>query len=332
MARSRRIKSVKTELVKKAREAMLAAVQLYNNPQVTFKAESFITLSVIGWTYLLHAYYRDNNINYRYFHYVGKKRIYDKTKYGAYKHWELERCLNETTCPLDGDTITNLRFLIGVRHEIEHQMTNKINEFLSAKLQACALNFDYYICRLFGDKYNLSRELSLVIQFSPITPDQKELLYENTHVISNVKNFVVDFEDVLSEKLLSSSRYAYRVLFVPINAKRKGQADQVVEFISSDSPLAEGIEKTYAILKETEKRKYLPSEIVLLMKEKGYDKFSINKHTDIWKAHNAKNPKYRYGVQISKTWYWYETWVKEIEKHCEAHRDELTGTVMLKQD
>lgn len=65
MARSRRIKSVKTELVKKAREAMLAAVQLYNNPQVTFKAESFITLSVIGWTYLLHAYYRDNNINYR---------------------------------------------------------------------------------------------------------------------------------------------------------------------------------------------------------------------------------------------------------------------------
>ena len=30
MARKRRVKSVKTELVKKAREAMLAAVQLYN--------------------------------------------------------------------------------------------------------------------------------------------------------------------------------------------------------------------------------------------------------------------------------------------------------------
>ena len=43
MARKRRVKSVKTELVRKAREAMLAAVQLYNNPQVTFKAESFIT-------------------------------------------------------------------------------------------------------------------------------------------------------------------------------------------------------------------------------------------------------------------------------------------------
>ena len=53
MARKRRIKSVKTELVKKAREAMLAAVQLYNNPQVTFKAESFITLAIIGWTYTI---------------------------------------------------------------------------------------------------------------------------------------------------------------------------------------------------------------------------------------------------------------------------------------
>lgn len=169
MSRIRRVKSVKTELVKKAREAMLAAVQLYNNPQVTFKAESFITLSVIGWTYLLHAYYRSTGVDYRYYHYAGKKKIFDKTKYGAYKHWELERCLNEKKCPLDSATVTNLRFLIGIRHEIEHQMTNKIDEFISAKLQACALNFDFYICKLFGDRYNLSKELSLAIQFSPLT-------------------------------------------------------------------------------------------------------------------------------------------------------------------
>ena len=323
MSRIRRVKSVKTELVKKAREAMLAAVQLYNNPQVTFKAESFITLSVIGWTYLLHAYYRSIGIDYRYYRNAGKKKVYDKTKYGAYKHWELERCLNETKCPLDSDTATNLRFLIGVRHEIEHQMTDRIDEFLSAKLQACALNFDFYICKLFGDKYNLSKELSLAIQFSPLTPEQHDTLYKNSHITSNVKNFVVAFEDVLSDEALSSSRYAYRVLFVPINAKRKGQADQVVEFIKSDSPLAEGIEKTYAFLKETEKRKYLPSEIVALMKEKGYDKFSINKHTELWKSRNAKNPKFNYGVLISKTWYWYETWLKEVEKHCEENRDEL---------
>lgn len=323
MVRKRRVKSVKTELVKKAREAMLAAVQLYNNPQVTFKAEAFITLAIIGWTYMLHAYYRSIDVDYRYYRNVGKKKIYDKTKYGAYKHWELERCLNDSSCPLDFETATNLRFLIAIRHEIEHQMTDKIDEFLSAKLQACAINFDFYICKLLGSKYNLSKELSLAIQFSPLSPEQWDNLHDNLHITTNVKNFVVDFEDVLSDEALRSSRYAYRVLFVPINAKRQGQADQVVEFIKSDSPLAEGLEKTYAVIKETEKKKYLPGEIVRLMKNKGYDKFSINKHTELWKSHDAKNPKFSYGVSIANTWYWYETWVHKVEENCEAHKNEL---------
>ena len=323
MARKRRVKSVKTELVKKSREAMLAAVQLYNNPQVPFKAEAFIPLSVIGWTYMLHAYYRSINVDYRYYRMIGKKKVYDKTKYGAYKHWELERCLNDASCPLDYETTTNLRFLIGVRHEIEHQMTDKIDEYLSAKLQACAINFDFYITKLFGNKYNLSKELSLAIQFSPLSPEQRDNLRDNLHITTNVRNFVVDFENVLSEEALRSSRYAYRVLFVPINAKRQGQADQVVEFVKSDSPLAEGLEKAYAVIKETEKRKYLPNGIVKLMKSKGYDKFSINKHTELWKARDAKNPKFSYGVLVANTWYWYESWVLEVEKYCEAHKDEL---------
>lgn len=302
---------------------MLAAVQLYNNPQVTFKAEAFITLAVIGWTYLLHAYYRSIHVDYRYYHNKGKKKTYDKTKYGAYKHWELERCLNDKRNPLDTETTMNLRFIIGIRHEIEHQMTDKIDEYLSAKLQACAINFDYYICTLFGDKYNLSRELSLAIQFSPISPEQRESLQGNPHITTNIKNFIVDFEETLPDDVLKSSRYAYRVLFVPINAKRRGQADQVVEFIKSDSPLADGIEKTYTVIKETEKRKFRPGEIVNLMKEKGYDKFSMNKHTDLWKSCDAKNPKFNYGVLISNQWYWYETWVSEVEKYCETHESEL---------
>ena len=62
----RKIKSIKSELLKKSREAMLSAVEIYNNPQITFKAETFITLAIIAWTYLLHAYYRENNIEYRY--------------------------------------------------------------------------------------------------------------------------------------------------------------------------------------------------------------------------------------------------------------------------
>src|SRR5690242_14593396 len=56
--RKRRFGSLASELVKKAREAMLSAVQIYNNPHVEFKSELFIVTTVIAWTYLLHSYYR----------------------------------------------------------------------------------------------------------------------------------------------------------------------------------------------------------------------------------------------------------------------------------
>lgn len=320
----RKVKSIKDELIKKAREAMIAAVQIYNSPQITFKAETFITLSIIAWTYLLHAYYRSIGVSYQYFHYEGKRKVFDKTKHGAHKHWELERCLNDSNCPLDAETISNLRFLIGIRHEIEHQMTDKIDEFISAKLQACAINFDFYITKLFGSKYTLSDELALAIQFSPLTPSQRDTMRDNPHVTTNVKNFVVDFEEQLSDESLRSSRYAYRVLFVPINAKRPGQADHVMEFIRSDSPLAVGLDKYYTVLKETEKPKHLAKHIVQLMKDNGYTRFSVHTHTKLWKEKDAKNPKYAYGTQIANTWYWYDSWIREVDVYCQQHKDELT--------
>ena len=55
----------KTELLIKSREAMMSAVQLYNNPQITFKSETFITLAIIAWTYLLHAFYANEGIRER---------------------------------------------------------------------------------------------------------------------------------------------------------------------------------------------------------------------------------------------------------------------------
>ena len=316
----RRYHSIKDELVRKSREAMLAAVQIYNNPHITFKAESFIALAIIGWTYLLHAYYRGEKIDYRYYHTKGSRREFDRTKHGAYKHWELDRCLNEEKCPLDGETKTNLRLLIGIRHEIEHQMTDKIDEYISAKLQACAINFDYYITKLFGEKYKLSEELALAIQFSPLTPEQGKDLRNNPHLTANIRNFVCEFEDALTDETIKSLKYAYRVLFVPIAANRARQADRVVEFVKPDSDQANQIEQI--LIKETEKPKFLPGQIVKMMKTKGFSKFSMNKHTDLWKARKARKDS-RYGALVAGTWYWYQPWVDEVEKYCVEHADEL---------
>jgi Protein of unknown function (DUF3644) len=89
--RKRKVGSYATELVKKAREAMLTAVQIYNNPQIDFKSELFIVTTVIAWTYLLHAHYRKSRVEYRQIDpsMTGKRRRFLRTKYGAFRHWSL---------------------------------------------------------------------------------------------------------------------------------------------------------------------------------------------------------------------------------------------------
>jgi hypothetical protein len=315
----------KRELLIKSREAMLAAVQIYNNPQITFKSENYITLSVIAWTYLLHCYYANKSIEYRYWHMAGKKKVYDRTKYGAFKHWELQRCLDEKKSPIDKETTENLKFLIGLRHEIEHQMTQNIDHTVSAKIQACSINYNYYIKELFGVEYGVDGQLGLAIQFSPIQPSQKEALQNNIKVASNVSSFICSFEESLTDQDVTSPRYAYRVLFTRLNAKRKGQADQVIEFVSDGTEGAENLNKTYMLIKETEKKKYLSKEIVELMHSKGYTWFTTGTMTGLWK--NELGSRDQFGLYITKTqWMWYENWIPVVEEYC---KKESASTPML---
>src|SRR5690606_36380591 len=121
---------------------------------------------------------------------------------------------------------------------------------------------------------------------------------------------ILNFDLGLSDEEFSSPRYAYRILFVPKTANRKGQADRVIEFVKSDSPLAETINKEYAVIKETERMKYLPKQVVDLMKDQGYYKFSLHNHTELWKQLDAKNPAKGYGTLVAgKYCHWYERWV-----------------------
>lgn len=321
-SRIRKIGSVKSELIKKSREAALTAVQVFNNPNIFFKAESYVVLMNIAWTYLMHAYYRDNYIEYRYFKMAGSKRLFDKTKHGAYKYWELERCLNDKNSPLDADTTNNLRFIIGLRHEIEHQMTTRIDDLLSARFQACCLNYNEYLKKLFGDNLGIERHLSFSLQFSTISEEQKDSLAEQKGLPANIHSYIQDFDAALSETAFGSPRYAYRILFVRKLANRKGQADRVIEFVPSDSPLSEGINKEYALIKETEKPKYLPGQIVSLMSSEGFAGFTMHHHTRLWKQHDAKNPAKGYGAKVAdKHWHFYENWVAVVRAHCNDSGD-----------
>ncbi|GHA71162.1 hypothetical protein GCM10009007_10050 [Formosimonas limnophila] len=318
VGRVRRVGSISNELLKKSKEAALAAVQIFNNPVISFKSEAFIVLMNIAWTYLLHAYFRKMGVEYRFYTQRGNRKIYDKTKYGAKKHWELERCLNTRESPIQKDVANNLKFLIGFRHEIEHQMTTKIDDFLSARFQACCLNYNEYIKKLFEDD-GIEKHLSFSLQFSSIDAEQIQFLQAQTDLPANIHSYITEFDEELTDDEYNSPKYAYRIFFVPKLANKKGQADKVIEFVKSDSDFAKDVNKQYAVIKETEKEKYLPKQIVVLMQSEGFDFFTMHEHTKLWKIHNAKAAGKNFGVSVAGgSWYWYDSWLKDVRHHCQS--------------
>ena len=201
------------ELLIKAREAMLLAVQSYNNPRTYFRSEVFIVTAIIAWTYLLHAYFKNQNIDYR--HMVKRKDgatdIF-KTRQGEDRYWELSKCLRAPQCPIDEEgTKRNLEFLIEIRHEIEHRMTTRIDGALSAKLQACCLNFNRTIKKLFGHRYGLDEDLSFAIQFSGISMNAKKEIFASKDIPAHIEAVRASFENGLTEDQYNDQHYAYRV-------------------------------------------------------------------------------------------------------------------------
>lgn len=318
--KTRKLRSIKNELIQKSIESMLAAIQIFNNPNSQFKSESFIVLATIAWTYLLHAYYRDSKIDYRYFEKAGKRKKFTSTKYGAHKHWELEQCLKERHSPIDNETSSNLKFLIGLRHEIEHQMTTRIDDLLSARFQACCLNYNQYLKSLFPYQLGIEKHISFSLQFSSLSEKQIDQLNGYSDLPKNIATFIQKFDEQLDEKTFNNNRFSYRVLFVPKIANRKGQADRVIEFVDSNSEIAKGLSKEYWAIKDKEKPKYLPTKICKEMQKLGYKKFGMHQHIQLWKSEDAKDSSKGYGVQIEKTWYWYESWFLYVKQYCESHR------------
>ncbi len=317
VSRGRRVHSIKDQLVIKAREAALSAVQTFNNPLIQFKSETFIVQMTIAWTYLMHANCRKNRTDYRHYDLLasGRKK-FSKTKRGSFKYWELERCLNDQSSPLDGATASNLRFLIGLRHEIEHQMSMSLDDYLSGRYQACALNFNRYIKQLFGDKYALDAQLAFSIQFAELALDQIDDMTQHNDIPDRVKTYIADFDGGVSDDDFQSPHYSYRVLFTRKLTGKKGQADRAIEFIAADSPLAEAIDKQYWVQKEVERPKFKAGAVVRAMQGDGYKKFNMHHHTALWKALDGKNPGKGFGVDVDGSWFWYERWMDEVRSHC----------------
>lgn len=307
------------ELVVKAREAMLNAIGGYNSPRTLFRTECFIVLAVIAWTYLLHWHYGKVGLNYQSRREDGTLVV---TKHGAVKHWELETCLAQAECPIGPKETANLRFLIAIRHEIEHQMTRRIDDTISAKVQACVLNFNAALVRLCGDRTRLDRDVSIAIQLAGIGREQRNMLLRDMDLPPSFVAAQAAFERDLPEEIARDERYAWRVMMVHRNTSSKGAADEMVEFVKPGSETEGEIHRV--LVKEMEKRKYRPSDIIAEVGTRGYGKFNMHHHTVLVRERRAKDKRLPYGAYVDireKDWRWYGNWLNEVIDYCEQNKE-----------
>lgn len=285
-------------LVEKATEAMKCAVSTFNNPTFKWKSEIFIVNSIIAWTYLLHAYYKDNDIDYRY----KKDGEIQFRANGRPNYWDLSKCIKFQHCPLPEAVKCNLRYLIEIRNQIEHSLCEEIDDEMAPMMQACALNFNNFTCEWFGDAYSIAEDLSFAIQFAQISLENNREIVGERKLPSVIKAVNSLVEKGMTKQVLNDQRYSYHVYIYPKTVNNSKNADQTATYAPAGS-------EVHVAIKETERKKYRPNEIVKQMKAEGFANFSMHKNdgfVNLWKEIDGKNAKYGLGVKIAGDWYWYE--------------------------
>ncbi|WP_273792558.1 DUF3644 domain-containing protein [Brucella anthropi] len=302
------------ELLIKAREAMIAAVHTFNSAGLTFRAELFIVTAVIAWTYLLHAWFKREGIEYTY---TG-----ETTKEGAPKYWELGHCLMQGKCPAKNAVAKNLEFLLEIRHEIEHRSTNRIDDAIGAKLQACCINFNNLLKTEFGPQFGLEKRLPIALQFVSFGADQRSILKRASNLPSHISSCIESFEKAIKEEDFDDPAYRLKVAFVPIVAKRMGTADSAIEFVKAGSETAEEVAKI--VLKEVDRTRFLAVDVIGKARDAGFPKFNQYHHSQLWKKLDAKgkgNKGYGCEGDYKNSWVWFEKWVERVLAHCEEEGD-----------
>lgn len=307
------LSSTGDELLVKAREAMIAAVHTFNGAGLTFRAELFIVTAIVAWTYLLHAWFKREGIEYRY---IVNGEV-QKTRERADRFLELGACLRHARSPVSTGATKNLEFLLELRHEIEHRSTSRIDDALSAKLQACCINFNDAIKGWFGAQYGLERRLPIALQFVTFGADQRSILKKASGLPGNIEAAINNFEDTLTEEQYRDPSYRYRVAFVPVVKQRSSAADSSIQFVKADSEDADEINRI--LLKEVDRNRFTDTQVVQLINQSNFPRFTQYHHTRLWKELDAKNPGKGFGRQgdYRNTWVWYDRWVERVMAHCE---------------
>ena len=293
---SRRFSKNVANLLEKAKESVLLAVDIYNKPKTSFRAGGFVVLMCVGWTSLLHAIFERDNIKYFYKKRNGRYERIDGDK----KAWELLKSAEKFYKDNENPIYKNILFFSKLRNKIEHRFMPTIDPIISGECQALLLNFEELLVQEFGEKNSIIENLFIPLQF---TKKRKSLPKTKQDV--EVIDFIEKFRDSLSLDIANSQKYSFKAFFIPKLGNHRSSSDIAIEFVKFDSDNLEEMKKYQKMLVGIKEKtipvanqgKYKPGDIYEIIKNKINNnetsylttkwKF-ISWHTSMWKKHSVR--------------------------------------------
>ena len=234
-------------------DSALLAVEIYNKPRTPFRVENFISLMVIAWTKLFHAYFYHTKGNVFYY----KKK--NSNRYllidGERKAWDLKTCINKYN-KLSNSIKANLVFFIKLRNKIEHRYISRedIGLEIFGECQSLLYNYENVLVQLFGEEYTLNENLAFSLQFSSMhTKEQyiasKKLLSRD---VKDVREFIEKYRSELKEDIFNSQEYSVKLIQIPRilnNPKKNVPAIEFVNWSNLSDEDKENYKKLTALIK-----------------------------------------------------------------------------------
>ena len=249
-------------LLQSSIDAALLAVEIYNKPRTVFRSQNYVSLMVMAWTYLFHAYFnRLIGQRYCYKSKNGRFEIVD----GERKTWDLTTCINKYGS-LDEPVKATLLFIIGLRNKIEHRCVTdrSLDAGIFGECQALLYNYEVLLTALFGEGYALNENLVYSLQFSRTRTDWQRMANRSILQpdVREIKRYVEDYRTNLSPDVFNSQSYSVKLIQVP-KVSNTNRNDLAIEFVNWNQISPEDREK-YERLTAIIKEKVVPKEVLNL--------------------------------------------------------------------
>jgi hypothetical protein len=212
-------------------DAATLAVEVYNKPRTVFRSQNYISLMVMAWTYLFHAYFH-HKIGHRYCYKLKNHRF--EVVDGERKTWDLSTCMDKYE-KLDKAIVANLKFFIGLRNKIEHRcVTDRtLDTSIFGECQALLYNYETMLVNLFGEKYVINENLAYSLQFSTNRAKEQEKANRRALLaeLKEVKQYIENYRTNLSAEVFNSQDYSVKLIQIP-KVSNTNRNDLAIEFVN----------------------------------------------------------------------------------------------------